>query len=259
MDVDETGRISDWYMPRVVDAQLQTALRASPAVVLEGPRACGKTSTGGAQARSEVMFGSNPSARLAAQVDPVEILAGPEPRLLDEWQLAPEIWNQVRAAGDEGRKPGRFILTGSASPTDDITRHTGTGRITRVRMRPMSLFETGLSSGAVPLNDLFSAGTGLVAAPTSGLRDLVEAVCRGGWPASSTSTWRRRRTTPRRILPKSAEPTSRNLTDRLAIPSGSRDYCGRWPGTWRPRRRRGHSRRTPEASDRWIGAPSVPI
>ena len=184
MDVDETGRISDWYMPRVVDAQLQTALRASPAVVLEGPRACGKTSTGRAQARSEVMFGSNPSARLAAQVDPVEILAGPEPRLLDEWQLAPEIWNQVRAAGDEGRKPGRFILTGSASPTDDITRHTGTGRITRVRMRPMSLFETGLSSGAVPLNDLFSAGTGLVAAPTSGLRDLVEAVCRGGWPAS---------------------------------------------------------------------------
>ena len=184
MDVDETRRIDDWYMPRVVDAQLQTALRASPAVVLEGPRACGKTSTGRAQARSEVMFGSDPSARLAAQVDPVEILAGPEPRLLDEWQLAPEIWNQVRAAGDEGREPGRFILTGSASPTDDITRHTGTGRITRVRMRPMSLFETGLSSGAVPLNDLFSAAAGLVAAPTSGLRDLVEAVCRGGWPAS---------------------------------------------------------------------------
>ena len=184
MDVDETGRIGSWYKPRVVDAQLQAGLRASPAVVLEGPRACGKTSTGRAHAQSEVMFGSDPSARLAAEVDPVEILAGPEPRLLDEWQLAPEVWNQPRAAGDEGRRPGRFILTGSASPTDDITRHTGTGRITRVRMRPMSLFETGLSSGAVPLDDLFSEGAGLVAAPTSGLRDLVEAVCRGGWPAS---------------------------------------------------------------------------
>ena len=184
MSTSEAGLIGDWYVPRVVDAGLQAALRASPAVVLEGPRACGKTSTGRAQARSEVMFGSNRSARVAAQVDPGEILAGPEPRLLDEWQLAPEIWNQVRAAGDEGRRPGRFILTGSALPTGDITRHTGTGRITRVRMRPMSLFETGLSSGSVSLNNLFSADVGFVDAPEPGLADLVEAACRGGWPAS---------------------------------------------------------------------------
>ncbi len=184
MSAGETRQVDDWYVPRVVDAQMQAALRASPAVVLEGPRACGKTSTGRVHARSEVMFGSDRSARLAAQVDPLEILAGPEPRLLDEWQMAPEIWNQVRAAGDEGRRPGRFILTGSASPADDITRHTGTGRITRVRMRPMSLFETGLSSGAVSLDGLFSAHTGFVAAPAPGLRDVVEAVCRGGWPAS---------------------------------------------------------------------------
>ncbi|MCY3925671.1 MAG: DUF4143 domain-containing protein [bacterium] len=184
MSVGGAGQIDDWYVPRVVDTQLQAALRASPAVALEGPRACGKTSTGRAHAHSEVMFGSDRSARLAAHVDPGEILVGPEPRLLDEWQLAPEIWNQVRAAGDEGRRPGRFILTGSALPTDDITRHTGTGRITRVRMRPMSLFETGLSSGTVALDDLFSANVGFVNAPDPGLRDLVEATCRGGWPAS---------------------------------------------------------------------------
>lgn len=177
------GGIGDWYVPRVVDGRVQAALRASPAVVIEGPRACGKTSTGRKHAASEVMFGSDRSARLAAQVDPSEILAGPEPRLLDEWQLAPEIWNQVRAAGDEGRRPGRFILTGSAMPGDDITRHTGTGRITRVRMRPMSLFETGLSAGTVTLGDLFSATVGFVEAPDRGLADVVEATCRGGWPA----------------------------------------------------------------------------
>lgn len=178
-----TDLTGDRYVPRVVDDLVQAGLRAMPAVVLEGPRACGKTSTGRAHSQSAVLFGSDPSARLAAQVDPGELLAGPEPRLLDEWQLAPEIWNQVRAAGDEGRRPGRFILTGSASPSDDITRHTGTGRITRIRLRPMSLFETGLSSGAVRLDDLFHGDVGFVDAPAARLGDLVEAACRGGWPA----------------------------------------------------------------------------
>ncbi len=173
-----------WYSPRVVDNQVQAGLAALPAVVLEGPRACGKTSTGRRHARSEVMFGSSLSARLAAQVDPAGLLAGPEPRLLDEWQLAPEVWNQVRAAADEGRRPGRFILTGSASPADDITRHTGTGRVTRIRMRPMSLFESGLSSGDVTVGDLFAGGAGAAVESPAGMRDLVEAVCRGGWPAT---------------------------------------------------------------------------
>lgn len=171
------------YLPRVVDAEVAAGLRAMPAVVLEGPRACGKTSTGTEHAHSEVMFGSDPSARTAAEVEPAELLAGPEPRLLDEWQLAPAIWNQVRAACDDGRRPGRFILTGSAAPADDITRHSGAGRIMRIRMRPMSLFETGLSTGEVSMADLFDAGTRFTDRPAAGLRDLVEAACRGGWPA----------------------------------------------------------------------------
>lgn len=152
------------------------------ALVLEGPRACGKTSTGRQHALSEVMFGSDRSARIAAGVEPAELLAGPEPRLLDEWQLAPEIWNQVRAACDEGRRPGMFILTGSAVPADDITRHSGAGRIMRIRMRPMSLRETGLSTGEVSMDDLFSTGTRFADRPAAGLDELIEAACRGGWP-----------------------------------------------------------------------------
>lgn len=180
---ERTSDLSGRYLPRVVDAEVAAGLRAMPAVVLEGPRACGKTSTGREHSHSEVMFSSDPSAGIAAQVAPAELLEGAEPRLLDEWQLAPEIWNQVRAACDDGRRPGRFILTGSAAPADDITRHSGAGRIMRIRMRPMSLFETGLSSGEVSMADLFSAGTRFARRPAAGLRDLVEAACRGGWPS----------------------------------------------------------------------------
>ncbi|WP_419853897.1 ATP-binding protein [Candidatus Poriferisodalis sp.] len=179
LDAPTTG-----YVRRVVDAEIESALRALPAVVLDGPRACGKTSTGREHARSEVLFAGNAGARIAADVDPVGLLTGPEPRLLDEWQLAPEIWNQMRAAADDGRRPGRFILTGSAVPADDVTRHTGAGRIKRVRMRPMSLFETGLSTGEVGLNSLFESPVGYVEQSPVNLADLVETACRGGWPAS---------------------------------------------------------------------------
>lgn len=174
----------DAYVPRVVDSEVVAALRSVPAVVIEGPRACGKTTTGREHARSEVMFGSDTAARLVAEIHPEAILDGPEPRLLDEWQLAPQVWNQVRAAGDDGRRPGRFILTGSAVPADDVTRHSGAGRITRVRMRPMSLYESGLSTGEVSLADLFASPVGYVERPDAALPDLMEAACRGGWPAS---------------------------------------------------------------------------
>lgn len=172
------------YVPRVVDSEVVAALRSVPAVVIEGPRACGKTTTGREHARSEVMFGSDAAARLVAQIHSEAILEGPEPRLLDEWQLAPHIWNQVRAAGDDGRRPGRFILTGSAVPADDVTRHSGAGRITRVRMRPMSLYECGLSTGEVSLAGLFASSSGYVERPDATLPDLIEAACRGGWPAT---------------------------------------------------------------------------
>ncbi len=130
------------------------------------------------------MFSSDVSARLVAEIHPNAILEGREPRLLDEWQLAPEVWNQVRAAGDDGRRPGRFILTGSNVPADDATRHSGAGRISRVRMRPMSLYESGHSTGEISLAELFTLRGGYASRAEVDLHDLVEAACRGGWPAS---------------------------------------------------------------------------
>ncbi len=171
------------YLPRVVDSEVAVGLRALPAVVIEGARACGKTSTGREHTLSEVMFSSDRSARIAAQIDPEGVLEGPEPRLLDEWQLVPDVWNHVRAAADQGRRPGRFILTGSAVPADDATRHSGAGRVARIRMRPMSLYESGLSTGEVSMADLFGPSVRFVQRPDSHLRDLIEAACRGGWPA----------------------------------------------------------------------------
>ena len=140
------------YRPRVADAAVARALAAMPAVVIEGPKGCGKTWTGCNFARSEVLFDRDLNARRSVSVVPGLVLDGEEPRLLDEWQLAPEVWNQVRRASDDGHGTGRFILTGSAVPPDDITRHSGAGRIARVRMRPMSLLETGESTGEVSLH-----------------------------------------------------------------------------------------------------------
>lgn len=121
-------------------------------------------------------------ARLAADADPGLVLAGPTPRLIDEWQIEPRIWDHVRRAVDDRSRPGQFILTGSAVPPDDITRHSGAGRLTRLRMRPMTLYESGRGSGAVSLAALLRGEP--PAAPDPGLTvaDLAEEVALGGWP-----------------------------------------------------------------------------
>lgn len=170
------------YRWRVADAAVARALAAMPAAVIEGPKGCGKTWTGRSFARSEVLFDRDVNARQSASVSPGLILEGLEPRMLDEWQLAPEVWNQVRHAGDEERRNGRFILTGSAVPPDDITRHSGAGRIARVRMRPMSLAETGESTGEVGLRDLLEGSPVAAQRPEANFRDVLDALCRGGWP-----------------------------------------------------------------------------
>ena len=172
----------DGYRRRATDAEVERALAAMPAVVIEGPKGCGKTWTGRSFARSEVLFDRDLNARRSVSLVPGVVLEGDEPRLLDEWQLAPEVWNQVRHASDEGHGTGRFILTGSAVPADDITRHSGAGRIARVRMRPMSLLETGESTGEVPLGALFEGERVAARSPDAGFRDVLDALCRGGWP-----------------------------------------------------------------------------
>ena len=176
------GIAPEGYVRRVVDAEMRSALTTMPAVVVEGPRACGKTWTGRRFANSAVYLDDRVSAALDAGMDPASILDGAPPRLLDEWQLAPGVWNPMRRACDARAMTGQFILTGSADPPDDITRHSGAGRIIRVRMRPMSLYESGESDGSVSLGALLD-GEGCAAADAgAALGDVLELACRGGWP-----------------------------------------------------------------------------
>ena len=170
------------YRPRIADEELRRRLETSGAVLIEGPKACGKTETARQIAESEVLLDVDERARAAAALDPNLLLAGTTPRLIDEWQVEPRIWNHLRRAVDQRKKPGQFILAGSAVPADDATRHSGAGRIARLRMRPMSLFESGLSDGSISLRELLNGGRASASTDVE-LADLVEALVRGGWPA----------------------------------------------------------------------------
>jgi predicted AAA+ superfamily ATPase len=163
--------------------ELRRRLDAAGAVVIEGPKACGKTETAKRQAGSEVLLDVDAQALAAARVDPSLVLNGPIPRLLDEWQVEPAIWNHVRRAVDERQAAGQFILTGSSVPPDDVDRHTGAGRFSFLRMRPMSLAESGHTSGQVRFSEMFAGVP--VRAADSGMTvpRLAELITIGGWPA----------------------------------------------------------------------------
>lgn len=170
------------YLARVVDDEVTEALASAPAVLIEGPRGCGKTWTGRKFAASEVVLDESEALRVAAEVDPASILDGPEPRLLDEWQLVRGIWNQMRHACDRRGGFGHFLLTGSQNPPDDITEHSGAGRVARVRMRPMSLWESSDSTGEVSLASLMEGGRCRAADAKRTISDIATLICRGGWP-----------------------------------------------------------------------------
>jgi predicted AAA+ superfamily ATPase len=171
------------YRPRIVDAELRVCLAAAGAVVIEGPKACGKTRTAQQVASSAVLLDVDAAARQALAVDPALVLQGPRPRLLDEWQVEPALWNQVRRAVDAASQPGQFLLTGSAVPADDAARHTGAGRFAFLRLRPMTLGESGAATGGVSLAALLEGEPISCADPGLAVADLAELVCRGGWPA----------------------------------------------------------------------------
>ena len=170
------------YLPRVVDAVMGPALATAPIVVVEGARGVGKSWTGLRHARSQVRLDSDPGAAEAAALRPGRVLEGARPRLVDEWQLAPGVWNVARHAVDAEPGGGRFILTGSAHPPDDRPRHSGAGRVMRVRMRPMSLAESGESTAEVSLASLLDGGDCAARQPDTTIDDVVHALCRGGWP-----------------------------------------------------------------------------
>lgn len=170
------------YLSRTIDARVERLLGALGGVVVEGPRACGKTSTGLRHARSSIRLDASPAAVELAELDPASLLQGDTPRLVDEWQLAPSIWNVIRHEIDDRRSPGQFILSGSARPPDDVRRHSGAGRFGRARMRPMSLSESQRSSSLVSLGDL-TDGESLTGVRSSlTYRDLAAEAVRGGWP-----------------------------------------------------------------------------
>lgn len=176
------------YQPRVVDREVAEALQASPAVLLDGPRASGKTWTGKRFAQSEALFDTMLGVRLAASIDPASLLDGPVPRLLDEWQQVPDVWNPMRRACDDRAEMGQFLLTGSANPPDEITRHSGAGRVVRVRMRPMSLLESGESDGSVSLSKLMDGESCEPQSPGIRTPEMIDLACRGGWPRIASGT-----------------------------------------------------------------------
>lgn len=175
------------YRPRIIDKQVDEYLSAFGAVCIEGPKWCGKTWTAAYHSKSEIYIGdpaNNFQNRKLAEISPDLVLQGDTPRLIDEWQEVPPLWDAVRYKVDQAHQKGQFILTGSATPNHKGILHSGAGRIARLRMRPMSLYESGDSCGKVSLNDLCHnqltpAMTGEVS-----LRKLIDLIIRGGWPGS---------------------------------------------------------------------------
>ncbi|MCM1538202.1 MAG: DUF4143 domain-containing protein [bacterium] len=175
------------YKPRIIDQKVKEYLAAFGALCIEGPKWCGKTWTSSYHCNSVFYIGDpagNFQNRQLAEMSPALVLDGEKPRLIDEWQEVPPIWDAVRFKVDETAQKGQFILTGSATPNHKGILHSGAGRIARLRMRPMSLYESGDSSGKVSLKALCAGN--MEPAMTGGveLKKLIELIIRGGWPGS---------------------------------------------------------------------------
>jgi predicted AAA+ superfamily ATPase len=175
------------YLPRICDTELRDALDVMGSVLIEGAKWCGKTSTAEHAAGSTLYMQDPDHSRSyleMADTKPSLLLQGETPRLIDEWQMAPVLWDAVRFEVDKRGLPGQFILTGSAVPADNVTAHTGTGRYARIRMRPMSLYESRESTGSVSLADLFDGRDDIEGISDLSIEQIAFAICRGGFPAS---------------------------------------------------------------------------
>ena len=179
------------YRPRIADGMLRRRLMGVGAVLIQGPNWCGKTTTAEQQAKS-VVYMDDPEYMEQnielATLSPKKLLAGATPRLIDEWQLAPQLWDAARFEIDHRDGEGQFIFTGSAVPADtDKIHHSGTGRFAWLTMRTMSLYESGESSGEVSLGDLFSnSGADIFGTNNLNIDSIAWLICRGGWPRTTT-------------------------------------------------------------------------
>ena len=176
------------YKKRIADELLKRKLKGKGAVLIQGPKWCGKTTTA-EQISGSILYMSNPEDKeqniSLVDLDPNLLLTGATPRLIDEWQIAPKLWDAVRFEVDHRGEEGQFILTGSAVPANmNEVVHTGTGRFAWLTMRPMSLYESGESNGSVSLADLFSGSAKVSDISELSLEDVAYLCCRGGWPRS---------------------------------------------------------------------------
>lgn len=177
------------YKKRIADEVIKKKLKGKGAVLVEGAKWCGKTTTS-EELSGSVLYMSKPDNMkqnlMLAEINPSLLLEGEAPRLIDEWQIAPKLWDAVRYEVDHRNEEGQFILTGSAVPASmDEVQHTGTGRFAWVRMRPMSLFESGESNGSVRLSELFQSPEQIAAINPLDLKQIAFLVCRGGWPRAT--------------------------------------------------------------------------
>lgn len=177
------------YKKRIIDDILKEKVECKGAILIEGPKWCGKT-TSAEQISKSILYMANPRLLkqnlMLADSNPEILLRGETPRLIDEWQIAPKLWDAVRFEVDQRKNFGQFILTGSAVPADiSEIIHTGTGRFTFVKMRPMSLVESGESNGSVSLEKLFNDDNNIYGESMLSLDDIAFLVCRGGWPIAT--------------------------------------------------------------------------
>ena len=185
--ISSEGDDVDSYKKRIADDMLSRKLKGKGAVLIEGPKWCGKTTTAEQIAKS-VLYMANPENKeqnlMLSDINPSLLLKGEVPRLIDEWQIAPKIWDAIRFEVDHRKDEGQFILTGSAVPVNkSLMTHTGTGRFSFLLMRPMTLFESLESNGTVSLSDLFN-GVEIGGINKLSLEDVAYLCCRGGWPRS---------------------------------------------------------------------------
>ncbi len=177
------------YKARIADNLLHNKLKSSAAVLVQGPKWCGKTTTS-EQVANSILYLADPNTikknLLLAETNINALLQGEQPRLIDEWQEAPQLWDAIRFTADHNPSMGQFILTGSAVPVKkEVLRHSGTGRISRLTMRTMSLWESGESNGTIQLKDLFGQTNQIFAETNLQLSDIAHLICRGGWPSTT--------------------------------------------------------------------------